>query len=132
MICEGTAIHKKTGKRIRFKVPDTFPEDSVEKLRKNLTILRINGTNLSQKGATTTGACYLIQEELKYQKSLRLSEVADNIQKQAEERALAEPGLKPWDKAQLVVDVVVRHDEIISGEKTFEQVYREELRQYRR
>ena len=131
-ICHGIAINKKTGKEIRFTVPSTFPEQSVEKLRTNLKIKRLNGTDLSKVRATTAQVCYLIKRALKDERSRRLSELAFVIQEIAEQKAQKEPGLEPWERVQLVADVVVRDNEILSGKKTFEQVYREELRYYRR
>ena len=121
IICHGIAINKKTGKQIRFTVPATFPEESVEKLRTNLEIKRINGTNLPKFEATTTGICYMIRQELLDERSKKLGEELD-VQGRAERRARREQGLQQWQKDQLVADVVVRENEILSGEKTFDQV----------
>ncbi|MBN1170273.1 hypothetical protein JXA56_04565 [Candidatus Micrarchaeota archaeon] len=104
----------------------------MEKLRTNLKIIQINGTNLSKFGATTDGVCYMIKEELKDAKAKKITEQAFAIQEKAEQRAEKEAGLETWQKKQLVADVVVRELEILSGEKTFEQVYREELMYYRK
>ena len=74
MICYCLALNRKTGKEIRFGIPATFPDEGVEKLRRNTEFKRINGTDVPNPGAATIGLCHKLKQELRDERSARLRE----------------------------------------------------------